>query len=214
MKKLTSNQLAKITGVLYLLLIPLGILGIIYIPETLIIPGDIKTTISNIIANETLFRISIISALLVQVVNILVVLFLYKLLKPVNKDIAALMVIFLLVAVPIAFINELNHVAVLQLLHSSNHKLVALFLDLHNGGIYIAQVFWGLWLLPMGYLVYKSVFLPKLIGILLMIGCFGYLADTSMYFLFPHLDITVSEFTFVGELIFPLWLLIKGVKNI
>jgi hypothetical protein len=126
---------------------------------------------------------------------------------------AILMVIFLFTAVPIAFINELNHVAILHLLNTTNSDLIALFLNLHMGGIYIAQVFWGLWLFPMGYLVFKSNFLPKSIGILLMIGCFGYLIDTFTYFVFPSLDVTVSEFTFIGELIFPLWLVTKGVKT-
>jgi hypothetical protein len=173
-------------------------------------------------ASESLFRLSIVSALTVQIVNMLVVLLLYKLLKPVNKNIALLMVIFLLVAVPIAMLNELNQFATLLLLSGADYltvftadqlqALVPLFLDLHEHGINIAGIFWGLWLFPMGYLVFKSGFLPRILGVLLMIGCFGYLIDSATFFLLPNFDATISQFTFIGELLLPLWLLIKGVN--
>jgi len=214
MKTTNPNKIARTAGALYLLLIPLGILGIMYVPTTLFVAEDIAATIKNITANKMLFRAGIVSALLVQVVNIFVVLFLYKLLKPVSKFHAMLMMVFILVGAPIALINELNYVAVLHLINSANQspELIALFLDLHKSGIFIAQIFWGLWLFPMGYLIYKSGFLPKIIGILLMVGCFGYLIDSFNFFLFPNFEITVSEFTFIGELLFPLWLVFKGVK--
>jgi hypothetical protein len=132
------------------------------------------------------------------------------------------MVIFLLVAIPIAFINELTQFAALLLLSGADyltafeadqlHAQVMFFLDLHGYGISIAQIFWGLWLFPLGYLVFKSGFLPRILGILLMIGCFGYLIDSVTFFLFPNFDVTISQFTFIGELLLPLWLLIKGVN--
>jgi len=219
---INPNKTARIAGFLYLLLVPLGILGILYIPTTLFVSGDIAATISNIRANESLFRLGIVSAIAAQLVNIFVVLYLYKLLKPVNKGMAQLMVIFLLLGVPIAFLNELTHLAVLLLLNGADYLavftteqsqgMVAFFLDLHQYGIFIAQVFWGLWLFPMGYLVYKSGYLPRIIGILLMIGCFGYLMDSFIFFFVPDFGITVSEFTFLGEVLLPLWLVIKGVN--
>lgn len=203
------NKTARIAGFLYLLLVPLGILGILYIPTTLVVSGDIAATINNIRANESLFRLGIVSAIAAQLVNIFVVLYLYKLLKPVNKGMAQLMVIFLLLGVPIAFLNELTHLAVLLLLNGADYLavftteqvqgMVAFFLDLHQYGIFIAQVFWGLWLFPMGYLVYKSGYLPRIIGILLMIGCFGYLMDSFIFFFVPDFGITVSEFTFLDR---------------
>lgn len=216
------NKTARIAGFLYLLLVPLGILGILYIPTTLVVSGEIAATINNIRANESLFRLGIVSTIAAQLVNIFVVLYLYKLLKPVNKGMAQLMVIFLLLGVPIAFLNELTHLAVLLLLNGADYLavftteqvqgMVAFFLDLHQYGIFIAQVFWGLWLFPMGYLVYKSGYLPRIIGILLMIGCFGYLMDSFIFFFVPDFGITVSEFTFLGEVLLPLWLVIKGVN--
>ena len=213
---------ARIAGFLYLLLIPLGVFGLLYVPNTLMVPGDAAATANNILTNELLFRLSIVSAILVPLVNIVVALFLYKLLKPVNKNYAALMVIFTLVAAPIAMLNELNHVAVLLLLKGPEYltifttsqlqSLVPLFLDLHKSGIQIAGIFWGLWLFPMGYLVFKSNYIPKIIGVLLIIGCFGYLIDFVTFFVFPDFGVVISEYAFLGEVLMVFWLLIKGVN--
>jgi hypothetical protein len=147
-EKMNPNKTARITGFLYLMLVPLGIFGILYVPSTLIISGDVAATASNIMANELLYRLSIVTALVVQLVNIFVVLGLYKLLKPVNKNIAVLMVIFILLGVPIAMLNELNQFAVLLLLNGAGYLTVftadqlqahvSLFLDLHEHGIAIA----------------------------------------------------------------------------
>ncbi|MFQ6062344.1 MAG: DUF4386 domain-containing protein [Methanosarcinales archaeon] len=213
---------ARIAGFLYLLMAPLGAFGIMYVPSILIVPGDVVATASNIMANELIFHLSIVSALIVQIVQIFLVLVLYKLLKPVNKNHALLMVIFILVAVPIAMLNELNHFAVLLLLSGADYlavftidqlqAMMSLFLELHQHGIIIAQIFWGLWLFPMGYLVFKSGYLPRILGVLLIIGGFGYLIDSFTLFLFPKFGVTISKFTFLGEVLFPLWLLIKGVN--
>tara|TARA_R110002126_G_scaffold290897_3_gene449397 strand:+ start:9985 stop:10653 length:669 start_codon:yes stop_codon:yes gene_type:complete len=210
-----NNKRAKLAGILYLSLAPLGILGIIYVPSSIIVSEDIAATISNINENETLFRWSIISALLVQFINIILAVLLYKIFKPIHATMAALMVIFSLLAVPIAFLNEINNLVVLHLLGESNisQDLISVFLNLHQQGIIIAQVFWGLWLFPLGYLVYRSGYLPKFIGTLLIIGSVGYVVDSFTLILFPQFQITFSEFTFLGEVIFPLWLLIKGIKK-
>lgn len=208
------NIIARIAGILYLLLVPLGIFGIMYVPNTIIVPDNIVETANNIIANETLFRLSIVSALLVQLVNLSVVLLLHKLLKPANIFVANLMVLFIVLAIPIAMLNELTNGAALLLANSADrpHSLIALFLDLHEYGIQIAGIFWGLWLFPMGYLVFKSNYIPKIIGITLMIGCFGYLVDAFIFFLNPEFGVTLSEYLFVGEVLLPLWLVIKGVN--
>ena len=208
------NKIARIAAVLYLLLVPLGILGILYVPSTLFVPGDVLTTTENILANETLFRVGIVSALVAQLVNMVLVLYLYKLLKPVNRTIAWLMVLFLLLGMPIAMLNEVNNTAVLIILHSPEpaYALVELFLEMHEYGIHIASIFWGLWLFPMGYLAFKSNYIPKLIGVMLMIGCFGYLADSFIYLLLPNLGIEFAQYTFIGEIALPLWLLFRGVN--
>ncbi len=213
---------ARVAGVLYLLLLPLGIIGILYVPTVLIVPGDAGATAHNIMAVESLYRLTIVAALIIPLVNLFVVLFLYKLLKHVNKNMAVLMVIFLLLAIPIAMLNELNQFAVLLLLSGAEFLTVftavqlqafaTFFLELHKYGIHIAGIFWGLWLFPMGYLVFKSGFLPRILGILLMIGCFGYLIDSFAAFLVPEYGVAIAGFTFWGELLLPLWLLIKGVN--
>ncbi len=213
---------ARIAGFLYLLQIPLGVFGILYIPKALMVPGDAAATASNILANEFLFRLSIVSAILAALVTVVTALFLYKVLKPVHKNYARLMVICTLVVAPISMLNELNHVAVLLLLKGREYltiftasqlqTLVSVFFDLHNYGIQIVGIFFGLWLLPMGYLVFKSNYIPKIIGVFLMITCLGYLIDFVKFFLFPSATIVISEFTFLGEILMVLWLLIKGVN--
>jgi hypothetical protein len=162
------------------------------------------------------------SAVLAGIVNIFVVIALYRLLKPVNKNMALLMVIFILLAVPIGMLNELNRITALLLLRSAGYSavftadqlqaLVSLFLNLHLYGIIIAGFFWGLWLFPMGYLVFKSGYIPRILGIILMIGCFGYLINSSATLLLPDYKVNIVIFVGWGEVIFPLWLLIKGVN--
>ncbi len=212
---------ARIAGALYLLLLPLGFFGM-FVSSGIVVPGDAAATASHILASEPLYRLSIVVALVVQVVNVLVVLALYRLLQPVNKSLAVLMAVFLLLGVPIAMLNEAIQFGILGLVHSSStgqafstgqlQALLPWLLDLHQAGINIAGVFWGLWLFPMGILVFKSGFLPKILGVLLIIGCLGYLVDSFAAFLFPGFGVNLAMFTFWGEVLLPLWLLIKGVN--
>jgi hypothetical protein len=174
------------------------------------------------VASETLFQLSIVSDLIVQTVFVFLVLLLYQLLKPVNVNQAALMVILFVVSVPIAMLNMLNLSAALTLSSGADYlasfgadqakALVPFFLDLHEVGTMIAYIFWGLWLFPLGDLVFKSGFLPRVLGILLMISCFGYLIDFTTFFLFPNFGVAINMFTGWAELFLCLWLLIKGVN--
>ena len=218
--EISPLMIARVAGFLYLLVVPLGIFGSLYVPSILIVTGDAATTASNIMANELLFRLGIVSDLLAPLVLILVVLFLYRLLKPVNKNMAWLMVIFLLLGVPIALLSKLNQFAALQLLSGADYltvftteqlqALALLFLRLHDRGGTIAAIFWGLWLFPMGYLVFKSGFFPRILGVLLMISCFGYLINSFAIFL--GYTVNTGLFAALGEVLFLLWLLIKGVN--
>jgi hypothetical protein len=197
-------------------------LGLIYIPSLLVVQGDAVATANNIIASESLFRIGMVINLFSPILMILVVLALYQLLKFVNKSMALLMIMFVLVGAPIAMLAELNQLAVLQLLSDADYlsvfttaqvnALVMFFLDLHRLGVLIAHIFWGLWLFPLGYLVFKSGFLPKIPGVLLIIGCFGYVIQSFAAFLVPKLQVNIIFFTSWGELVFPLWLVVKGVN--
>ena len=216
------QKTARITGLLYLLQIPFGVFGTIYIPKALVVLGDATATANNILAHEFLFRLSIVTAILNALLLVITALFFYKLLKPVHKNYARLIVLFTVIVAPISMLNELNNVAVLLLLKSPEYltmftagqlqTLMSLFLNLHQYGIQIVGIFWGLWLLPMGYLVYKSNYIPKIIGIFLMITCLGYLIDFATFFLLPNFGVVISEYTWLGEVMMVFWLLIKGVN--
>jgi hypothetical protein len=216
------QRTARLAGFLYVLTIPLSVFGFFYVPSRLIVPGDAAATATNIMASEGLFRSGIVSWLIAQTIFVVLPLVLYKLLNPVNKTHALLMVIFILLAIPIAFINEVNNLAVLLLLSGADYlKLfqvdqlraqVMFLLDLHGQGIGIARVFWGLWLFPLGYLIFKSGFLPRILGVIVMMGCFGYLIDSAIFFLLPNVDAAVSHVTGLGEILLALWLLIKGIN--
>lgn len=220
-EQINPNKIARIAGILY---IPPWILSLVavFLRQSLIVPGDASATANNIMASESLFCLSIVMDLIVQVVFVFLVLVLYKLLKPVNKNQAVLMVILFLVSVPIAMLNMLNQFAATVVLSGADyltaftanqlHALVPLFLDLYEAGIMIAYIFWGLWLFPLGYLVFKSGFLPRILGIYLMISCFGYLIDFATFFLFPNTTVSINIFTGWAELLLCLWLLIKGVN--
>jgi hypothetical protein len=188
----------------------------------MIIAGDAAATANNIAASKSIFTLSVFMDLTVQVVFIFLVLFLYQLLKHVNKNQTALMVILFLVSVPIAMLNAVTHFAALLLSTGADylitipaeqlHALVPFFLELNEYGIYIAYIFWGLWLFPLGYLVFKSGFLPKILGIYLMISCFGYLIDFVTFYFFPNFGVSINMLTGWAELFLCLWLLIKGVN--
>jgi hypothetical protein len=178
------------------------------------VPGDAAATVRNIAASEALFRLSLVSDLIRQTLLMLLPLILYKLLKPVNKTIASLMVIFYLVCVPISMLNELNHLAVL-LLSSGAGYLTAFKADQLNALVmfFINLRIYGTYITLLGYLVFKSGFLPRILGILLMLGGLCYTVLAVLFFLSPNIDATIfGVFTFIEEAIFYLWLLIKGVN--
>ncbi len=219
----TSPQIrARVAGALYLSLALFAPFSQIYVPSKLIVPGDAATTASNIAASGSLFSLGIVSALVTAIINILVALALYQVLKLVHRNTAWLMVILILVSIPITMLNELNNSAILFLVSGAGslkgltadqmHALVSLFLNLHATGLNIAGIFFGLWLFPMGYLVFKSGFLPRLLGVLLIIGGVGYVVQSFAALLLPNFNVSIVLFTDWGELLFPLWLVIRGVN--
>lgn len=173
-------------------------------------------------AAESLFRLSILSSLAVQVGHLFLVLILYKLLNAVNRNQAALMVILMLVGIPITMLSELCRVTAVLLLSGADNlaafapeqlqALASLLLDLHQQGMNIASIFWGLWLLPMGYLVFKSGYISRIPGVLLIAAGVAYLVVSAAFLVLPDLDWTVFEVVTWGELVFPVWILIRGVN--
>jgi Domain of unknown function (DUF4386) len=226
---MNSNQTtARIAGLLYFIIILTGIFSILYVPSKLIVWDNPGTTFQNIVASETLFRLGILSELVAYTAWLLLPLVLYKLLRTVNGTHAIVMLAFALVIAPLAFVNIGNKFAVLTLISKADYlrtfeaeqlqAQVLLYLRYYNNGNTVASLFWGLWLLPFGYLVYKSEFLPKFIGVLLMLGCFGYVIDLVAGFLSPsYRETIIASYIRVpgslGEFGICLWLLIMGAKK-
>ena len=212
------QKTARFAGLLYLALAVLGAFGLVYVPSMIIVAGDAAATANNIVASESLFRLGVVSNLAAFTVNVFVAVLLYKLLEPVSKSIASLMVILIMVGLAIGMLNEVNQFAALLALGADNltatqsQALASLFLDIHEHGFNIAHIFWGLWLFPMGYLIFRSGFLPQVIGILLIVAGMGYLIDFTLFFLVPDVTLNVSNFTFIGEVALIFWLLIRGVN--
>ena len=218
----SPQKIARVAAFVFLIIFFLGMSSELFIRPAIIVPGDAEMTVNNIMASESLFRLSIVSDLIRQMLLMLLPLILYKLLKPVNKTIALLMVIFYLVCVPISMLNEINYFAVLQLSSGAGfltafktdqlNALVMFFIDLRKYGTFIIQ-FFSFWLLLLGYLVFKSGFLPRILGILLMLGGLCYTVVAVLFFLFPNFNTMIfGLFAFIEESLFYLWLLIKGVN--
>jgi hypothetical protein len=221
---ITSNP-GRLAGLLYLVASIPGFFALLYVPGKLIVHGNATATAHNIAAHETLFRLGIAADLIGQALFIFVALALYDLLKGVNPRHALAMLTLILAAIPIAFLNEVNALAALLLVRGADflslfeepqrNALAMLFLKLHGHGFDVAGIFWGLWLFPLGLLVYRSGFLPRIFGVLLMIACFAYLTNSFTALVLPSYEAIVSQWMSplqLAEVVFMLWLLIKGAK--
>lgn len=225
---MTSNKkTARVAGLLYLVVVLTGIFSLAYIPSKLIVWDNPVATFNNIKTAETLFRLGIVSGLACYIFFLLLPIALYKLLKPVNEFYAKLMVLLAIISVPISLINIQNKFAVISIINGENFKTftneqlqsqMMFYLNQYDNGILMVSIFWGLWLFPFGYLVYKSGFLPKILGVLLMSGCFGYLINFLGNFLvvdYSSFGISkyISKPATFGEIGICLWLLIMGAKE-
>lgn len=219
------KKAARIAGAIYLSVVVTGPFSLIYVPNKLIVRGNATATADNILAHETMFRLAILADLIGAVIFICLGIALYKLLSSVSRTWAGLMIAFVLVSAAVGFLNTLNNIAALTLFRGADFlavfdkpqrdALAYLFVRLHSQGILINEIFWGLWLFPFGLLVFRSGFLPRFIGVWLMINCFGYVALSVTALFFP--DYYEAAFKWAqpvlfGELAIMLWLLIKGAK--
>ncbi|WP_299194926.1 DUF4386 domain-containing protein [uncultured Amphritea sp.] len=222
MKTLNEIRLARLAGCLYLLLIPVGVFGILYIPEFIEVAGNTSATLANLTDHATTVRLSILCAFAIQLTQLFLVIALYYLLRSYGAIAALFMVLFTLVTIPIALFNELSHITALLLPGSDLlsetftpqqlDSITLLLLELHRQGIMIAHLFWGLWLMPMGYLVYRCGFLPRVIGVLLIIAGIGYCLDTVTFFAFASDRYLIAQYTFLGEVLLPLALLWQAYR--
>jgi hypothetical protein len=218
-----SPNPGRVTGLLYLLASIVSVVGLLYVPSKLIADTDAGATARNLIASEGLFRLGIAANLTSQVLFIFVALGLFHLLQGVNRRLAQMMLVLILTAIPIALLNELNALAALILVRGAEwlaplaqqqrESLALLFLHLHGSAMNIAGILWGLWLFPLGLLVYCSGFLPKFLGIILMVNCFAYPINSFTWLLLPQHSSEVARWISplqFGEFIFMLWLVVAG----
>ena len=221
----TINKSARIAGFLYLIYMVTHIISDVW-RDSFIVLGDAAATVSNIMAHEGIFTITAVGDLLAASLFFLTAWALYDLLKPVNKNLALLFLLLNLGGVAIQCSSDLflfasqllmNDPDPLNVFQAGQLQSLAMFLlDLREKGFLIAQLFYGAWLFPLGYLVYKSGFLPKILGIVLMVHCFTWLSTVFQSFLFPSfVAITYVSWPlgFIGEFGLTLWLLIKGAKE-
>jgi hypothetical protein len=221
--KIISPQLTvRVASLIFLIIFFQGMFSELFIRSAIIVPGDAATTVKNMIASEFLFRLSIASDLIRQFFLILLPLVLYTVFKVVNQKISSLMVIFALVCIPISMLNELNHLAALYLSSQAQYltsfkadqlqNLVMFFLEFRKIGTFIPQLI-PVWLLLLGYLVFRSGFLPRFLGVFLIIGSLCYALQALLFFLFPNFDaMGLGLFAFIGEMLFYIWLLIRGIN--
>jgi hypothetical protein len=220
------NRDARIAGALYLLSIVAGVFDLKYIPRHFAVTGNAAATAHNILANQMLFRLGMAADLVAGVVWLFVPLALCKLLKDVDGEQAALMVILgTFMQVPLYFVNVVNYAAAFLLVNGASYLTVfssaqrnamaLFFLRLHHYELLSSLVFAGLWLFPFGVLVFKSGFLPRTLGVWLVLNGSAWLAVSFTGFVAPQygdaVDAVTLPFTF-GEIAITAWLLIFGAK--
>ena len=222
-----TSKNARVAGFLYLLLALVGPIRLLYIPSKLFVAGNATATANNIASHELLFRFGIASDLLTGLLGLFVGLALYRLFKDVDKSLAVLMVILGgLMVTPIYFLNSLNDAAALLFVRGADFLSVfdkpqrdafaTLFLRLHHQGCVVNEIFWGLWLFPLGILTFRSRFLPRFLGVWLIINGFAYLVTSFTGLLLPQYEDQVSNMAFpalFGEVAFMLWILVMGAKE-
>jgi len=218
------KKTARLTGLLYLIWIITGLYALFYIPSQINIQGDAVTTAQNILSNEFLFRTSIINDLISSTIWVFMVLVLYRLFKQVNERQAKLLVALVIVQIPVVFFMEAFNITSLMIFKgeilktfelSQRQELAMLFLKINDYVVSTLVLFWGLWLFPLGILVYRSRFLPRFLGVWLIINGFAYLVLSFTGLLLPQYKDLVFKIAFpamLGEVAFMLWLLIKGAK--
>lgn len=220
------KRLARIAGVLYLIVGIFGGFAVGYVSPMLYVPGDAATTAGNVVANAGLVRIAVLADLLQATVFVFLGMTLYLLLRHVHKNAATAMMILVAIAATIMCLDKVFQFAALRVAGDASYTaafgvvgsnaLVLLLLDMHNYGYLIAQIFFGLWLVPLGYLAYKSGMFPKALGVVLVVAGASYLVDMLTAFLIPDLSKQIHGFLAIPPTIAEIWmlgyLLVKGVK--
>lgn len=220
-----QTRTARVAGALYLAYIAVTIAASVT-RDQLIVAGDAAATAQTLLSSEQLFGVAVVGDILAGVLFLLTAWALYVLLRPVNRSVALLFLLLNATGVAIQCLNVLNLVAAGlvvtdaglagALAADQGPALALLFVGMHENGFMIAQFFYAAWLLPLGYLVLRSEYLPRLLGVILIVESAAWLLYPLQHFLFPGVD-GVSDVSsvigFIGEFSLMLWLLIKGVHE-
>jgi hypothetical protein len=224
--QISPQVYARIGGVIYLIIIVAGIFGELFVRGKLIVSGNATTTANNIVAHELLWRIGIATDLLMHLCDVPLMLVFYVLLSPVNKNLAMLAVLFNLVQTAVLAANKLNLLATLFLSKGADnlkglephqlHSLATLYTRVHGYGFSVGLIFFGCVCLISGYLIFKSVYLPKILGVLMQIAGLCYLINSFVLIIAPKIENIIFPAIlvppFIAELSLCMWLLIKGVN--
>ncbi|HNP06936.1 MAG TPA: DUF4386 domain-containing protein [Cyclobacteriaceae bacterium] len=223
----TSLSYTRLAGVLYLLIALLGFFSIGYAPTVLFVPGDAIANAQSILTHQGLFRVTLFTDILIIIIEILLTVMLYNMFKAVNNTIAKVALYSRLAMSFIMAINLLNYFIPLHLVSGADYlknmeqgqSLALLFLYAHQDGVLIWGIFFGLHLTALGYLVYQSGYVPRILGVLLLLGSFGYTVESVATFTLPdnlllsYLSIGLLGFAVIGELSFAIWLMLKGFRE-
>ena len=220
-----TDKAARVAGAWYLSMVLTGPFTLIYLPNKVIVRGDAAATASRVLDHQTMFRLGIAAELVGAIIFLCTALAFYRLFRDVSQTRAAQLVAFAALSSGVIVVNTLNNVAALALFRGGDflgvldtaqrQALGMLFIRLHGQGNVINEIFWGLWLLPMGLLVIQSRFMPKFIGVWLLINGAAYVALCFIGIFAPQyssIAFTSAQPALLGELAVMLWLLIKGVK--
>jgi Domain of unknown function (DUF4386) len=223
----SPKRLARIAGVLYLLNGIFSGFALLFVYAKVYVPGDAATTTRNLVANSGLVRIGVVADLVQATIWVFLGLTLYQLLQHVNKSVARAMVVLVAIGAGIVMLNEVFGFEALRVATGAvklgslgaagSNALALLLVDAQHYGLLIAQIFFGLWLVPLGYLAYKSRWFPKALGILLIVGAACYLVDMLATFLVPDLGKAIHGYvtlpSAIAEISMVLYLLVIGVKT-
>lgn len=219
-----SGTSTRTAGVIYLVVVVTGLFTLGFVPSQLLVDGDPARTLQNLMANEYLWRLGIVSGYLCYIAFLLLPLELYRVLQHVHPRAAVVMVALAAVSAPIAFLNQVHLLEVLTLLGNAAltpdamAAAVSAELSTYRNGQLMAQIFWGLWLWPFGYLVYRSGFLPKLLGVVLMVGGLGYVTHFVATLLLPgYPDMAIVRWirmpAGLGEMGIAGWMAVRGPRR-
>jgi len=220
------KKTARLAGLLYLTGAIASTYGLLYAPYQTPAGEDSLALAQKIVAHEFLFRTKAVSNLIAAILFVLLVFALFRLFRNVDEHAAKLLVAFMVVQLPITFVLETFHLTALMLLKgeimnslepAQAQNLAMLFLKFYQNGIGILEICMGLWLLPFGQLVYRSGFIPRILGVFLIVGGIAYIFDSFTFLLFPGYKAIVSKYAVMfwalAEFPIMLWLIIKGVND-